>query len=498
MPGLEEDDSPNSTLLIQEWINRCLSQHDICRKSVAGRVISEEEVPIPAERILDVGNNIDDPIRLVNTQGLTGRYCSLSHCWGPAHKRPACVVRENENQYFQGVSINELPKTFQDAVRLSRSLNIRYLWIDSLCIIQDSIEHWCRESARMGAIYEGAFIRIAASGANDSSEGLYGFCLCSRLIEELPETIKLPSKSEVFSTDDVVYLRARPSNGDPDSGPLASRAWAFQESRLSRRTVSFMRPGISWECKHTYLNERNCFPYDFHDTQANWATWEAHVEKYSCGELTYESDRLVAIQGLVKEIEKTRKDLYHLGIWLGDLPRQLLWRISGAEVGMKGISELPSWTWARWPGRKQYLYEDFPKAPENLQIGTRFVSLGQDDATITLEGSLMECTVSQKDVNGEEFAFQPCSPESMIVTHWSTLRRLLWADNNGMKTPVGLVQLDEAGDYGMLHCSIMLVSERRQPDPLRKWEEENKDEPTATGEQEFSITNDFIPKTHLW
>lgn len=231
-----------------------------------------------------------------------------------------------------------------------------------------------------------------------------------------------------------------------------------------------MCPGVSWECRCNLLNERNCRPKDFHDIRVDWNDWEANVERCSKGELTYESDRLIAIEGLVNEYGKIRPEKYHLGVWLEDLLGQLMWRIferssHELECGMRGLSNLPSWSWAHWPGRKEFLYHKFP-VPEEAQIGTRFVTLEDDEVTLTLKGSLMPCKISNVDVKGEYFAFQPQNPQSMMVTHWSTNSRLLWARNGQSDDLTGLVQIDEELDDTNLFCSIMLVGHRKPFDPL--------------------------------
>lgn len=105
-------------------------------------IIEEDDETIPADRIIDVGDESSSTIRLIETTGLKGRYCALSHCWGPPDKRPPCTTTENEKSHFEGVEIATLPNTFREAIELTRGLGIRYLWIDSLCIRQDDKEHW--------------------------------------------------------------------------------------------------------------------------------------------------------------------------------------------------------------------------------------------------------------------------------------------------------------------------------------------------------------------
>jgi hypothetical protein len=79
----------------------------------------------------------------------------------------------NLNQFIECIDIAELPKTFQDAIEISRRLDIRFLWIDSLCIIQDSKEDWLKESVIMGDIYQHAYCNIAATAAPDGRTGCF-------------------------------------------------------------------------------------------------------------------------------------------------------------------------------------------------------------------------------------------------------------------------------------------------------------------------------------
>ncbi|KAF1961035.1 HET-domain-containing protein, partial [Byssothecium circinans] len=235
--------------LVYDWLSTCYRNHAECRRSLSGAHIEENSRLIPADRILDIGTEPSDPIKLVKAIGLKGRYCALSHCWGsPDGPQPTRVILANEKRFMEGVQCPELSKTFQDTVHIVRSLGIRYLWIDSLCIIQDSAEHWLRESKRMGLIYEGAYLRIAAAGAQNSSEGLF-----SPEDHDNPKyrTISIPLLTgNNGGNPDCIYLRrSKPRLKWPRDGPLVKRAWVFQEWFLSRRTVSFMLAYLNWSCK---------------------------------------------------------------------------------------------------------------------------------------------------------------------------------------------------------------------------------------------------------
>ncbi|ORY09011.1 heterokaryon incompatibility protein-domain-containing protein, partial [Clohesyomyces aquaticus] len=153
-------------------VNECVAGHEGCRRpKFSGRKEEETKPELPT-RVIDVGTNADGAtVRLVETKRRRDHYIALSHCWGPPTKRPLCTSKATFPQHLAGIHISSLPKTFRDAVAITRLLNLRYLWIDSLCIIQDDRNDWSMEAPRMGAFYSGAHLVIAASGARDSTEG---------------------------------------------------------------------------------------------------------------------------------------------------------------------------------------------------------------------------------------------------------------------------------------------------------------------------------------
>lgn len=127
-----------------------------------------------------------DP-HLIETSGtnLEGHWVALSHCWGKMENHPVRTTRQTLAQHLEHIPISSLPKTFQDAIVATRALGVRFLWIDSLCIVQDDENDWWRESQMMGTIYEHAVLTLAASAAPDSTYGLF--------IERPYANIKFPS-----------------------------------------------------------------------------------------------------------------------------------------------------------------------------------------------------------------------------------------------------------------------------------------------------------------
>lgn len=134
--------------VINEWMNECLAEHPSC-------LISKPDF-LPT-RLLDVGEGLGSKLRLVEsvdipkTRGNIPKFMALSHCWGKS--RPSLVLSSSSIEILSdGVELDQLPRTFKDAARIVQMLGMRYLWIDSLCIKQDSIVDWQREAARIDSI----------------------------------------------------------------------------------------------------------------------------------------------------------------------------------------------------------------------------------------------------------------------------------------------------------------------------------------------------------
>jgi hypothetical protein len=146
----------------------------------------------------------------------------------------------NLKQHKRRIPVSEPPKTFREVIDLTRQLGIRFLWIDSICTIQDSKEDWARESKMMGAIYERSYVTIAASSAIDGDFRLFpgdGLDTPSKYLE-FPCDIASPEFGSVYlshSTTDTMDPGTRLKQG-----PLNQRGWIFQERALSRRILHFL------------------------------------------------------------------------------------------------------------------------------------------------------------------------------------------------------------------------------------------------------------------
>jgi hypothetical protein len=169
-------DSRLSRTAAESWILRCNSTHSTCRE------VLNTPRQLPTRLAYVGGPRYWDPPRLrVRNIPPSARYITLSHCWGDIE---ILQLTRNTLETFQKcILLQDLPKTFQDAIKITKKLSFRYIWIDSLCIIQDDADDWRRESVLMGNVYGGSSLYIAASGAPDGNWGCF-FDRDTRLVEK--------------------------------------------------------------------------------------------------------------------------------------------------------------------------------------------------------------------------------------------------------------------------------------------------------------------------
>ena len=126
------------------------------------------------------------------------KYVALSHCWG---KIPILTTTSNNlSVHLDGVPFEALPRNFQDAAVITCTMGMEYLWIDSLCILQDSKEDWERESAMMGQVYQNASFTIEADSSTNAHEGI----LHER---EHAKAVHMFFPAESGITEENLYLR---------------------------------------------------------------------------------------------------------------------------------------------------------------------------------------------------------------------------------------------------------------------------------------------------
>jgi hypothetical protein len=168
--GPGRDISPDSSneeclSLAKSWLYKCMTKHAECLSTPSG------EDPLLPTRVIDVGDSVS-AVRLVISNGKKAKYATLSHCWG---LKPVSLITTEASlqDNLRSITLDASSKTFQQAAEVTRHLGLRYLWIDSLCIIQGSAIDWANEAARMSSVYSNATVCLSANAASDASQGIF-------------------------------------------------------------------------------------------------------------------------------------------------------------------------------------------------------------------------------------------------------------------------------------------------------------------------------------
>ncbi|CZR51214.1 uncharacterized protein PAC_01089 [Phialocephala subalpina] len=388
---------------LQRQLQKCSRDHQHCNPvaqpcpSTLPPPVLSSDFAIPNEagsalptRVLDLGQPGDSTVKLLETRNaMTGHYICLSHCWG--QKQPMVTKKNNIGAWKKGIPWTLIPRTFQDAIALTRDLRIRYLWIDSLCIIQDDSKDWQQQAGKMAEIYKNSLITLAATSSPDCDGGLFHDFPPRSEIHTLRGLDSSGNNLDVYVQKKMLHWTdfgdATDINLTKDF-PLVTRAWAFQERLLAPRIVHFCSEELVWECNEEWVCQCGSFR-DFTNPKKAHAnmSWRQHVQTsrsappsksteqseapdqvfrldsmregwhetvqaYTNLEITFDSDRLPALAGLAEELQRFRKDRYLAGLWEDDLLHSLGWQIWSPFTKRKPLAPRPkmhhppTWSWA--------------------------------------------------------------------------------------------------------------------------------------------------------
>jgi hypothetical protein len=277
-----------------------------------------------------------------------GLYVALSHCWGSpqVHEPPLKTLQSNLKQMKQQIPWETLSKTFQDAVLITRALGIRFIWIDSLCIVQDDSRDWEEQAADMAAVYRNAYLTISATRASAGGEG----CFSQRT-----PSVKLPSGVFVRKLSHDIWSSISLTSGSASLYPTFFRGWCMQERFLSRRILHYSHDEIVWECMETSACECGVMGGltqhgDVFKMIADAMDWNAVIAWFSGTRLTKPSDSLPALSGMAAKLASTNSfGHYFAGLWEKDLFYSLTWHCQEPHA-RPDVFIAPSFSWASVEG----------------------------------------------------------------------------------------------------------------------------------------------------
>ena len=352
---------------LERWAKDCIEDHADCKYHQRHLQDREDSFHLPT-RLIEIGNESNGTLllKLRETERLvTGvRYNTLSHCWGPTLH--VSLTKENYKDFLEAIPVKALSKNFLDAAQVSGQLGLRYLWIDALCIIQNSHKDWVREALRMASVYSNSYYNLAATASVDGNGGL----LQANANLRFANPCFVEASWTGLPAGTYLCFDGGQWNRRIESAVLNKRAWVLQERLLAPRTVHFARDQVWWECSQLRACETWPFgvPEDrFHfqtdavtafrqfdpgDADGSHDSWLSLVRTYTASGLTKPQDKLVALAGIAKSVHSSlslAQDDYIAGLWKCQLPLNLLW--SKRSAGTRALEyRAPSWSWASVEG----------------------------------------------------------------------------------------------------------------------------------------------------
>lgn len=362
--------------LASMWLRDCVQSHSRCNSHKDG-------TPWYPTRLLHLvdSDRKEGYVRLIRTAEMSPdeHYATLSHRWG--NTRPLQLTKSAASDPNHRFLVAEMPKTFQEAIQASKRLGIQYLWIDSLCIIQegDNLRDWYHEASLMDKVYMHSHLNIAAADADNGTKGLF------RQHPPLPlgrQRVAINTKDMKPGPHYANYLMTdwMLCDRNLDNSPLHNRGWVFQERFLAPRNLHFCRDQLFFECnEHTTCET---FPKGLPGLRKHhghkpiksmlWKQedlsvlsdrnrehlrtfWYSHViSMYSIMDLSVSTDKLIALSGVAKLFMARLEDTYVAGMWRSQLEDSLLWSVVPRDLLPRPlVYRSPTWSWASVDGHIQ-------------------------------------------------------------------------------------------------------------------------------------------------
>jgi hypothetical protein len=378
-PLFTDPSSEEALELLRERYDRCCDKHDLCRSAST----------VWPKRLVDVGY----PIRIVEPQRgkePPPKFLYLSACWGGDFALR--LTASNYSVLREEIVLEKLPKTIRDAILVARGMQIPYIWVDSLCILQDSLSDWSGEAGLLKDYLQGCAFTLGAASSPSLAAGFLNFRDDQRCY-----TFDITSVGSLAGTKVHIRPSLPPVWNSLSRSPLFSRLWTLQELTVCSRSIFFGSSNIVWNCRTLMISEasqsemqplwngrlgidalldspsilkrrssanpsqsQNSDPDSLNRNPSSsnvtiYESWHKIVEYSSRLKVTFERDRLPALSALASiTAAKLDQDMYLAGLWKNNLHHDLLWHRANTALTRTAYSNIPSWSWAAYTGRISY------------------------------------------------------------------------------------------------------------------------------------------------
>jgi hypothetical protein len=354
---------------VSGWLKRCEKDHSV------GCVNPQIARWPETFRLIDVQR------RCIVSAPENCRYVTLSYVWGAPRYHKLVLTKSNLHRLEKEGSLTNkvLPATLDDAIYACLALREKYLWIDSICVIQDDEFVQRAEIDRMGDIYSNGYCMLVAAAGDNADSGLPGVHHRMRKVDQ-----------QCFLEMDVEALEVLPNfSGIVENSPWNTRGWTFQENILARRCIFFTETQVFFTCTGLtchedpavatigqYLASSTSFQSDFSSRTRGkdpFSEYKRRVAEYSKRILTSPSDILDAFIGISKSLYAPFVEQLVFGLPSSNINEALLWEPDYANgpfrkrwAGRKIV--FPSWSWISHHGHVQYWTESFIGSLITVQV----------------------------------------------------------------------------------------------------------------------------------
>ncbi|KAF2744699.1 HET-domain-containing protein [Sporormia fimetaria CBS 119925] len=323
-------------------MSACLQTHLSCPKPESGFF---------PRRVIDLSSQ---PPKLLVDHDRRDPYVTLSYCWGGPQLQK--LRQQRLREYTTALPVDRLPQTILDAFKTTQQLGFRYLWVDSLCILQDSPEDKLTEISSMAKIYSLSALTIVAASATKVDLGFLG-----PREDFLRDNIRVPFLCKDGSLGTIALCRFPTQTFyHPDDNPIETRAWTSQERLLTNRALIYSHSGLRFACRQRLESSARGTEWLEGYWEPNYinvadskdaSKWRTLVKQYSRRSLSHPSDKLLAIAALARAYGE--EEDYLAGLWRHSIVPDLLWN-SDCESHTKDSAALhhaPTWSWASTDSR---------------------------------------------------------------------------------------------------------------------------------------------------